>query len=227
MPDTDLATALTTLAANLPAYRHAADYYDGNHRLLFATDKFRSTFGSLFRAFACNLCPVVVDVPADRLTVIGFAGEGGQQKADDAWALWNANRMDRKSGQVHLEALTAGDAYVIVWPDATGAPTLYPQRAASMTVRYDDEEPGLITWAAKAWPRADGTMRVTLYYADRIEKYITAAATNGALPENPRSLLPFQTPGEPWPLPNPYGRVPVFHFGNNAGIGEFGDGVGD
>jgi Phage portal protein, SPP1 Gp6-like len=218
----DLATALTTLAANLTAYGQCRNYYDGNHRLLFATDKFLSTFGNLFRAFACNLCPVVVDVPADRLTVTGFAVEGGQQKADDAWALWNANRMDRKSGQVHLEALTAGDAYAIVWPDKAGAPTIYPQRAAAVTVKYDDEEPGLITWAAKAWPRADKKVRVTLYYADRIEKYIATSAADGSLPTSANGLVPFETPGEPWPLPNPYGRVPVFHFGNNAGIGEFG-----
>jgi hypothetical protein len=221
MPDTDLAAALKSLDANLVAYRRYKDYYDGNHRLLFATDKFLSTFGNLFRAFACNLCPVVVDVPADRLTVTGFSAEGGA-KADDAWALWNANRMDRKSGQVHLEALTAGDSYVIVWPDKTGSPTIYPQRAAAMTVKYDDEEPGLITWAAKAWPRADKTVRLTLYYPDRIEKYATTRGTDGALPTNANNLLPYEVPGEPWPLPNPYGRVPVFHFGNNAGIGEFG-----
>jgi hypothetical protein len=42
------------------------------------------------------------------------------------------------------------------------------------------------------------------------------------LPSGPNGLMPFETPGEPWPLPNPYGVVPVFHFGNNAGIGEFG-----
>jgi hypothetical protein len=217
----DLTAALKALAVNLPAYQQCAEYYRGNHRLLFATDKFKSTFGSLFRAFACNLCPVVVDVPADRLTVTGFSVEGGG-KADDAWALWNANRMDRKSGQVHLEALTAGDSYVIVWPDTTGAPAIYPQRAAAMTVKYDDEEPGLITWAAKAWPRGDKKTRVTLYYPDRIEKYIADAAGDGSLPSNANNLSEYHVPDEPWPLPNPYGRVPVFHFGNNAGIGEFG-----
>jgi hypothetical protein len=220
--NTDLATALKALAANQPAYKTYADYYGGIHRLLFATDKFRNTFGALFRAFACNLCPAIVDVPADRLTVTGFTVAGGGQRADEAWALWNANHMDRRSGQVHLEALKSGDAYVIVWPDKTGAPTIYPQRAATMTVRYDDEEPGRITWAAKAWARDDKKIRLTLYYPDRIEKYIGTSGTDGMLPSGPNGLMPFETPGEPWPLPNPYGAVPVFHFGNNAGIGEFG-----
>jgi len=219
----ELAVALKALAANQPAYAHLSDYYRGSHRLLFATDKFKNTFGSLFRAFACNLCPVVVDVPADRLTVTGFSTpQGGDARANDAWAIWDANHMDRRSGQVHLEALKAGDAYVIVWPDATGAPTIYPQRAANMVVGYDDETPGLIVWAAKAWARPDKKVRLTLYYPDRIEKYIGSSATEATLPSNANGMMPFATPGEPWPLPNPYGAVPVFHFGNNAGIGEFG-----
>jgi hypothetical protein len=41
----DLATALKMLAGNLTAYAQLRDYYNGNHRLLFATDKFRETTG--------------------------------------------------------------------------------------------------------------------------------------------------------------------------------------
>ena len=54
------------------AYALYNAYYDGDHRLAFATEKFRSTFGTLFKEFAENFCPAVVDSMADRLKIAGF-----------------------------------------------------------------------------------------------------------------------------------------------------------
>lgn len=218
----DIARALKQMRARATSYKLLADYYDGNHRLAFATDKFRSAFGVLFRAFADNLCPSVVDAVADRLSVTGFTIEHGpEDAAAAAWALWKANRMDRRAGEVHTEALRSGDAYVIVWPDRDGKPTIYPNDGAAMTVGYDPEMPGAILWAAKAWVIDDGRLRLTLYYPDRIEKYGTASKAQ-EIPETATAFTPFEIEGEPWPLPNPWLQVPVFHFGNNAGVGRFG-----
>lgn len=41
----EITHALRCLRARAPAYALYEAYYDGNHRLAFATDKFRSTFG--------------------------------------------------------------------------------------------------------------------------------------------------------------------------------------
>jgi hypothetical protein len=236
---TDLDTALQQIRARAKMYRLARAYYDGDHQLKFATDKFRGAFGPLFEAFADNLCPAVVDAVADRLTVTGFQldGEPTARKprvpgmaqgpapvtaADQAWDLWQANRMDRRAGEVHAEAVRSGDGYVIVWPDASGQPCFYPKRAAMCTVQYDPEQRGAVQWAAQVWIAPDQYGRVTLYYPDRIEKYVTPSKVQGALPEDGRGLVPYQVPGEAWPLPNPYDRVPLFHFVNNAGVGEWG-----
>lgn len=228
----ELKAILATLAGRQEQYRQATAYYDGQHNLVFATTKFRQAFGSLFAAFADNLCASVVDAAADRLQITGFDQEGktepqeGQPKrvtvADAAWALWQQAKLPRLAGQVHQEALTAGDAYLVVWPDASGQPVFFPQCASSMTVTYDPDQPGLITRAAKWWRLEDGRGRLTLYYPDRIEKYVTRTKTHGGLPDNPRNFVPFDVPGEAWPLLNEYGQVPVFHFGNNAPIGGFG-----
>lgn len=219
----DIAIALKQFSARAQSYKLAADYYAGNHRLLFATEKFRSVFGSLFRAFADNLCAKVVDAPASRLSITGFSVEkGGEKLANEVWALWLANRMDLRAGEVHTEALTSGDAYVIVWPDDDGQPIIYPNDAAMMTARYDSERPGVISWAAKAWLGDDGKLRLNLYYADRIEKYVSANKTD-SLPDNSNGFTPYQPEGEgAWPLANPYGKVPVFHFANRGKIGAFG-----
>ena len=134
----DLQAALLSLRDRRPAYQRYGEYYDGVHRLAFATHKFLNAFGTLFAAFAANHCPAVVDALVDRLVLERFTSEGaapGQQQrdvpdtdADIAWDIWLRNRMDRRAGEVHVEAARSGDAYVIVWPDADGLPVLYPNR---------------------------------------------------------------------------------------------------
>ena len=55
------------------------------------------------------------------------------------------------AAEVHKEVLKNGDAYIFVWPDMNGFPTIYPNRAANCTVVYDEESPGMVLWAAKCW----------------------------------------------------------------------------
>lgn len=222
--DIGIDAALKAFRATASNYREYDDYYDGVHRLAFATEKFRNAFGSLFRAFADNLCPAVVDAVADRLEPIGFEVEDGpEQAADMAWDIWTRNRMDRRAGEAHLDALRAGDAYLVVWPNPDDSyPTLYPNPGSHMRVWYDDERPSVVSGAAKLWELDDGRMRLNMYYVDRIEKYVTRAKVTGGIPQKGTAFDPYEVEGEAWPLPNEYGVVPVFHFANNASIGQMG-----
>jgi hypothetical protein len=222
--DTDLTRALKQVKANAWRYRTCENYYRGKHYLAFATDKFKNAFGDLFREFADNLCPAVCDAVTDNLQVTAFGVEKGPSKlAKDAWSLWESNRMDQRAGEVHLEAVRSGDAYVIVWPDANGQPVIYPQQACVCTVYYDTEQPGLIRWAAKFWRGADLKIRANLYYPDRIEKYVTRGQSANGLPDKGESFVRFKVEGEKWPLKNEYDVVPVFHFPNNASVGQLGN----
>ena len=47
--------AITNLRANSARYAKAERYYNGDHDLKFAAEKFQNTFGTLFREFALNL----------------------------------------------------------------------------------------------------------------------------------------------------------------------------
>lgn len=223
MPE-ELARGLKALAGRRSAYGTYRAYYDGQHRLAFATQKFANAFGSIFSAFADNLCEAVVDALADRLAVVGFSvEEGAAGPAQDAWAIWQANRMDRRAGDVHVEALRAGDAYVIVWPDEGGRPVLTAQPAELVTVAYDSETPERVQWAVKAWLDADQFARATVYYPDRIEKYRSRTKMQGGVPDSEHTFAPYAPPDDPRPvLPNPWEVVPVFHFANNAGLLDFG-----
>ena len=231
LPTEPLPWALDALPLRSERYRRYGAYYEGAHRFPFASERYRQDFGRMLAEARINLCARVVDAHADRLAVVGF-GDRAQAEANDAaetaWNLWLANSLDLRQGEVYQEAFRAGDAYVLVWPreDERGRPTprLYPQRADQVTVHYSEDDPGLIDAAAKAWKREDGFWRLTLYLPDRIEKYVSrqSGPSSGAFPRGAESFVPYQPEGEPWPLPNPWDAVPMFHFGTNAHLGGFG-----
>ena len=258
-------------------YARNERYYRGDHDLAFATEKFENAFGSLFREFALNLCPAVCDAVKDKLRVTGFGVEGSgnvekshlpprPRSADTppiqegsmrnlhgaASNVWHANRMGVRAGEVHKEALKNGDAYLIVWPGADGKPVMYPNRASTCVVFYDEEQPGRILWAAKYWRGEDKRLRLNLFYPDRIEKYVSREPSETGFCE-PAELVLFEGDAasgvgdKSVPAPgkrdaasgvadegvrgprgggpvveNPYGVVPVFHFANNSDIGRPG-----
>jgi|GEM_PF-651487 len=280
--------AIATLRLNSERYARPERYYNGDHDLAFATEKFQNTFGTLFREFALNLCPVICDAVRDKLRVTGFsvdepgtqaplparrgsvlaktdivqdnaggggvAGKGACVPAgslrSDARRIWQRNRMATRAGEIHKEALRSGDAYAVVWPNERGEAIIYPNKAANMTVVYDEDSPGRVAWAAKAWRTEDKHIRLNLMYPDRIEKYISRSESEGSLPDA-KEFIPAGTQAplpasresglqnaakkghaaqesgvagwEPaFQIPNPYGVVPVFHFANNADLGATG-----
>lgn len=220
---------LHNFRAAAPRYAKYERYYRGDHDLAFATEKFANTFGSLFREFALNLCPVICDAVRDKLLIREIAAD----KNDDgrssgitsaAAEIWGRNRMTIRSAEVHREALLNGDAYVIVWPDADGKASIHPNRAAFCSAVYDEEHPGRILRAAKYWRTRDGHTRLNVFYPDRIERFVTAKTGEALLP-SVDELVPFvQASGgkRSGTLANPFGVVPVFHFANSADIGSFG-----
>jgi hypothetical protein len=241
----DLTWALRSLRDEyrLNGYRIAESYYDGRHDLRFATDKWRSTFGYLFRTVCDNLCPAVVDSVSDRLRVIGVSSEE-QAIADAATAIWQRNRMDIRAPETHHESLLNGDGYALVWPDKSGEAVIWSLPAHEVSVAYDRNQPGVITRAARLWQDVDGDWRwhLDLYYPERVERWISrnSPRTVGSMPSS-YSTRNF----EPWldgcadlsaidgwaswlegdnslgdgynptaAITNPLGRVPIVHFPN-------------
>src|SRR6266404_9326426 len=71
----DIEQAVDNLRKLAGKYSRAERYYRGDHDLSFATEKFQNAFGLLFREFAMNLCPAIVDAVKDKLIVTGFGVE--------------------------------------------------------------------------------------------------------------------------------------------------------
>lgn len=221
----DIQWAIETISKHAQAYATLRAYYRGEQPLAFAGEKFREAFGKHFRAFSENNLPRIVATVKDRLIIDGFqsVGDGASAAVDAVLAeVWRRNRMRVRAKQSHQDALIEGDAFVIVWPDRNKQAVLYPNRAHMMAVAYHDEQPGYITQAAKMWRGADKRARLNLFYPDRTEKYASVQKQEaGAGTVRAEAFVPAVDDDE-WPLTNPFGKVPVFHFANRASIGELG-----
>ncbi len=112
---TDIVRATERFREKATEYDKAERYYRGDHDLAYATAKFQNAFGSLFKTFAMNLCPAVCDAVRDKLMITEFGvdsvdnGGGNTSIAEEAWKIWQANRMTLRAGEVHREALKAGE----------------------------------------------------------------------------------------------------------------------
>lgn len=217
MPAADITWAVKTWAERCQGYKNYADYYDGKHPLLFATEKFRNVFGPLFQEFADNLCPTVVDSVADRLRVESWDGKDAVAASE----LWDAQDMDRVMAEVFTKAGTYGDSFVICWPNKDKDPVYWAHDPDQVCVEYDDEDdPGLIVKGAKNWITKDERARINLYYDGKIEKWVTRNKVKaGALPDKEDEWVP--TNDGKNVIKHEYG-MPIFHFGNGAAPGQFG-----
>jgi hypothetical protein len=237
-----LQQALDRLSAAATSARTYQAYYTGLHAPVIRPDRAAAGLGLTLTRFRDNLSAPVVDAVADRLAVVGIAGQRPEDAAaaQEAWAIWQMNRLPRRSGDAHLAALTTGDAYLVVWPDADGLPRIDWSPATLMTAAYDGERADRLAWAIKAWVvvdsdtpdgRAQHRWRVNVYRPDAIYKLASppwtvadgASVAAASLP-SARQLTPYAPGDEPWPLPNPLApSLPVVHLANNpAGEGEDG-----
>ena len=116
--------------------------------------------------------------------------------------------------QIHETTLVFGDAIVFVWPDFEGTGVeIDLQSPVGARVMYRADSPRRPEYAIRMWPHENGTYRVNLYYADRIEKYISINGRPGA---EEQWLEYTDGPDGEWVIPNPFGVLPVFHFSSNG-----------
>lgn len=213
---TDSTLAIKTALAKIDRKQTTLDKYDryyyGNHAFNFASEKFTTQFAKRLHSFRDNLCKTAVRAPADRLEIIGFAADKKSTVYTESWNAWKYSNMPQLSRRVHRDAFKTGIGFVQVWADATGQARIVNQDPAQCTV-FRDPETNAIVLGAKVWKGFDGYVYLTLFYQDRIEKYISKSAqSEGNIPKTAAAFRRRSTDGEPWPLPNPFGVCPLFSF---------------
>jgi len=192
-------------------------------------------YRDLFKDLADNVCKPCVDALADRLTISndGFNADDGLDEVNE---IWRDIRGPELGNVVHLQAIKKGDVYVVVWPGSDGQPDLAANEAETIQAHYDPADRRRLLFVSKRWnveiEDALGkreAVRVTLYFPDRVEKYINKSTATVRTQQGQGRYQGVDAwepitdeDNEPWPIPHPYGVVPVVHFPYNAGGDVFG-----
>ena len=178
--------------------------------------------------FRLNLCRGVVSAVAERLRVTGINSPEAAL-IDWAWQVWQDNDLDAVQEEVYEAALRDGEHFVIVsWDNERGIPIMLPhERYTSVAaegdgygcwIQYRENDPNQeAEYGVKQWIERDDNNQViarrTMYYPDRIEKFVRTTWTDWER---------YTEENEEWPIPwttkggDPIG-IAVVPF-NNRGL---------
>jgi len=202
----ELTTAWKALAAKRAAYDRLFAYYDGDQETAYTVKRLAELFRD-FRRFNANWCRRVVDVTLDRLTLIGATDDDALAERIAPW--WTEGEVATEARLAHEAALICGEGMLGVWPEenAERVPEIYSLDPRLVHVAYVANRPRVRAWAAKFWVVDDGTMRATVSFPDRIERWATRAQA-----ANITTAEAFEPDPEQPTVPNPFGQVPIFHL---------------
>ena len=206
---TDLEKAFNALYEKQTPYTRLINYYEGDQPLMYmASSRMAKIFEGLDGYFAQNWCAVVIDAVKDRINLrkIDVAGA-----AKAAWQeIWEASQLDLESDEVHEKELITGEAFVICWKNDAGVMEAYFNDPRMCVMFYDSQYPRVKKFAAKWYVDDDSKMRITLYYQDRLEYYISKGQAKNATKAS--AFIPLEDGENGSSAPNPFSEIPVFHF---------------
>lgn len=200
-------------------------YYHGQHRQTYKIRKVIDAFG-LTMPLWINYCGVVVDTLAERIQVTGFNFHNDDRASSEASKIWSENNLGAGFNRGIRDGLTKGEFSLSIWPDAdSGDPRIVVEDPLEVIVAVDPADPRRRRAALKRWVDEDaGEIFATLYLPGEIRKYradVPAVAVLGDLVtaggRGWRQRVATLPDGElePWPLPNPFGEVPIFPIPNH------------
>ena len=190
-------SALRTQTLDLHTYY---DYYEGRHKLNFASRKFRNKFGQRLQTLADNHCAPIIDATVNRLEIVNFYDPSKQIDSETLWALWTRNEMPAYERDLYREALRAGRAYLSVWMGQRGKAQIFIEDSRTIAEVYDQTDN--LEFIAKRWISADLQRSfLNLYFPDRIERYEAESAQLEST-FRPRAIDPI--------IENPYRQIPFF-----------------
>lgn len=181
------------LTNQLPDIFRYADYYEGEHqRLAFSQARFKAEFREVFENWRDNFCGLIIDSATERMTVDAFRIPDAPGTDKDAWEFWQRSSMDVLSNAVHLDAMVQGRAYVLVWPDDKGEPSIQPVSAENMVVQYKPGSRTELEAAARFFMDDWGRQWVTLWTEDYVyeAKRTMGEWENGVQSPNSLRMVP-------------------------------------
>jgi hypothetical protein len=152
------------LAGQAATGRKYTQYYDSENKdLAYAQTKFREIFGALFEGWRDNFAPLIIDSISERLNIQGFRMEEHEEADKDALKIWQRSFLDADANAAHIDALTQGSAYLMVWPDDDGEPVITPEPADKVVVQHAAGSRRTLEAAMKKYTDDWGIDHITLF----------------------------------------------------------------
>ena len=191
------------------------DYFEGRHKLKFASDEWRKAHEQRYRNFSDNWCEVVGRAAPERTEIFGLrlGDDADVQSRDEKalWRDWEINEGPAQSAQGFLSSAVTSTSYALVWGNDDDEPVLTWEHASQAIIEYADD--GRTPLASlKQW--SDGDLEfATLYLDDEVFKFQRRTGVSGlVLPANLGGweLRQIDRPH----IPNPLGIQPMVEFPN-------------
>jgi len=207
MTNSDVKVAYRAILAKRRAYNGLWKYYKGDQPLVYSVDLLEEVFKRAGTTFNENWCAVVVDSLLERLQMTRLTVTDSDEMTTVLQTMMTATELDLEEDSIHLATLVCGEAFLIAWLDANGNPEAYYNDPRLIHLEYDADNPHKKKWAAKMWSDHE-RWYMTLYYHDKIEKYMTKSLEA----QEDKAFVLMEEEGVENPVANPYGVIPVFHF---------------
>lgn len=185
----DLITTIREILAAAPGYEKAERYWRGTASEVFSDPNLHTILGSNTNRFKVNIARRPITALMDRLEIDSVAVEDDdpsdtddtpdeeeispiQAELDKAW---RDLELDLEVPEGIAKALRYGDAYLALGKGTKDELVSYVRSPLKLRAFYDDDNPKELRWFGSTWLDEKKYRRVTLYYLDRTEHYISKA----------------------------------------------------
>ena len=201
-----LKSAYLELVNAREAYSRAEKYSNGISPEVFSDPQLRRLLGLSEDSYALNYADIPIRVMNNRINIASITVPGDPDSTAALQDLWKANKMGLAENSFTYETLKYGDGYLIIWPTMTRAGMkiqIEPNSPVTTRVFYSPESPRQPIFAIKSW-EDNKLIRVDLYFPDWVYKFVSVNMG--------RTWIEYDDGSGAWPMCNPFGVVPVFHF---------------
>ena len=125
--------------AELQELQALNNYYEGEQPLSYMHPELLKEIGEQIRQVVINWPQLVVDAVEERLDVEGFRYPDSDSANDELWRIWQANGMDEKSQQAHVDAIAMKRSFLVVGTNAkdSSTPLVTAESALQMHADFD------------------------------------------------------------------------------------------
>jgi hypothetical protein len=191
------------------------DYYRGEQPLPEGPKRATEAYRDFQKKARSNFCREVADSSVNRMRVIGIADDQGRPD-DQAWAWWQANRMDARQAVLFRAALALGSAYLMVGRHPTTNRPLITLEHPREVIIDRDPATGERRTGLKAWyDPVRRIARANVYTSTETFKYATERRGPGPLRWGQRTWTRLEGGGA-----HGMGGMPIVAFECRPFLGE-------